>query len=155
MGRPPWVEDERSLRHKSTHGEVAVWFPAPLVIVYKYKGFADASHARFIERTFDEAFGPDQRHIHLFVDTEGQTGYDAEFRRATGARASRIQDRTDTYCLLVRSRIIALGIHVAAFAMGAPRANGLTGRISAIADREVFRARLEAAVRRSLELAAR
>ncbi|HVH41004.1 MAG TPA: hypothetical protein VM925_01635 [Labilithrix sp.] len=157
MSQPPWVADERSLRHTSArgNGEVTIWFPAPLVIVYKYKGLAEVSLAKFVEKTFDDTFGPDQRHIHLFSDTEGATGYSPDFRRVTSERAFRIQDRTDTYCVLVKSRVIAFGVTAAAFAMGLPRANGLTGRISAISDRSLFNARIEAAVRKSLELGPR
>lgn len=149
--QPPWVEPEQALRHKSTRGgEVAIWFPAPRVIVYKYRGYTDASHARFIEKTFDDAFGPDERNIHLFVDTEGQTGYDPEFRRLTGLRFNRIRHQTETYCLLVKSRIISLGLYLVAFIMKVPSVTGFSTRISAVADRELFHSRIETAVRRSL-----
>lgn len=146
---PPWVEPPNSLRCKSERGEVAVWFPAPLVIVYKYKGVPDVALANFIGKAFDDHFGPDQRGIHLFSDTEEQTGYDPEFRRVTGARALRVEPRTDTYCLLVTSRIIAFGIHLCAFISGAPRASGLSGRMTAISNRDAFRAKIEAAVRKT------
>lgn len=151
-GLAPWAEPEGAFRHESTRGgQVAIWFPAPRVIVYKYKGYTDASHARFIEQTYDAAFGADARHIHLFVDTEGQTGYDPEFRRLTGLRANRIRKQTDTYCLLVKSRVISLGIYLTAFVMKAQSATGFSTRVSAVADRELFHSRIENAVRKSLE----
>jgi hypothetical protein len=153
--RPPWVEPDNCVRYSSARGEIAVWFPAPLVIVYRYTGYTDASHARFIERTFDDAFGPEQAHVHLFADTSGQTGYDPEFRKLTGARFFRIEPRTDTYCLLVKSRIIALGIQLVASVMKVPTSTGVTGRISAVSDRAVFQSRIEAAVRKSAELSPR
>lgn len=153
MSTAPWPPDEPSMRHRSTRGEVVVWFPAPRVIVYKYTGFTDGSHARFIDRTFDQRFSPDQRNIHLFVDTEDQTGYEAEFRHVTGKRAERIQELLDTYCLLVKSRVIAFGIHLIGGAINVTRTNGLTARFSTLSDREVFRSRIEAAVRISHDAA--
>ncbi|AKV01712.1 hypothetical protein AKJ09_08375 [Labilithrix luteola] len=112
------------------------------MMVFKYKGHTDVGHIEFIERTFDETFGPDQNHLHLFVDSEDQTGYDAEFRKRTSAWSSRVEPRTDTYCVFVKSRLVAIGVAITVLAVG--------GRVSVVSNRNVFRSRLEASVRQSL-----
>lgn len=148
------IEAGPSFFHKSDRGELRIWVPAPKVMVYKYKGHSDLSHVQFVERTFDEVFGADPEHVHLFVDTEDQTGYDAEFRRAIGIWAKRIHVHADTYCLLVRSRIIAIGISVVAAVLGLGQRQELGNRLAVVSDPEAFRARLEATVRKARARAA-
>lgn len=139
------VEEPRFF-HRSARGELRIWLPAPTVMVFKYLGHTDVGHIEYIERAFDETFAPDQKHLHLFVDAEDQTGYDAEFRRRTSAWSSRVEPRTDTYCVFVKSRLVAIGVNITVRAVG--------GRVTAVSNREVFRSRLEVSVKASLEASA-
>ena len=58
-------------------GRYVLWSEHTLAEIAARFGYTDASHARFIDKSFDDAFGPEVRNIHLFVDTEAQTGGDA------------------------------------------------------------------------------
>lgn len=140
--RGPAVEavelGEPRFLHRSDRGELRIWVPAPTVMLFKYRGHTDVGHIEFIERAFDETFAPDQKHLHLFVDAEEQTGYDREFRARTSAWSSRVEPRTDTYCVFVKSRLVAIGVAITVLAVG--------GRVSVVSNRGVFKKRLEAAV---------
>jgi len=109
-------------------------------MVFKYRGHSDASYVDFLEGVVDDVFGG-RRDLHFLVDCEEQTGFDAQFRRRIVEWAKRLEPRTMTYCLLVRSRVVALGIAVAGLLVG--------GKTKVVSDREKFNSQLELAVRRS------
>jgi hypothetical protein len=128
---------------RSARGQLRIFLPAPTVMIFKYVGHTDLSHIEFIERAFDDTFAPEQQHLHLFVDAEEQTGYDSDFRRRTAAWSSRVEPRTDTYCVLVKSRLVAIGVNLTVLAVG--------GRVSVVSKRAHFEARLESAIEASLD----
>lgn len=133
--------DDVGFAHRTERGELRIWLAAPTVMVFRYKGHSDAGYVDFLERIFHETFGA-RRRVHVFVDCEEQTGYDAAFRDRIVEWAKRIHPQTQTYCLLVRSRLVAFGISVANLLVG--------GHTTIVASRSAFRSRLEMAVRRSL-----
>src|SRR5689334_8021686 len=103
--------DAQAYEHVTARGSVRVWLAAPTVIILKYRGHSDSSFVDFIATTIERTVGS-RDELHLFVDCEEQTGFDAEFRSRVADFAKRIEPRTLTYCILVRSRVVAFGIAV-------------------------------------------
>jgi hypothetical protein len=140
---PP--NDTTSFLHTSDRGELRMWLAAPTVLVFKYRGYSDAGYLPFIEmvyaRTLAHASGPTA----IFADCELQTGYDSEFRRGLVAWSKSIVPLPATYCLFVKSRLVAMGIAVARLAVGRDAQHA-----EVVSNREAYRAKLEAAVRDSL-----
>jgi hypothetical protein len=129
------------LVHHSERGELRVWLAAPLVMVVKYIGYTDSSHVAFAESAFDATLGR-RTEVHLYVDCGEQTGHDAAFRDGSLTWARRIRLQTQTYCVLVRSRIVALGVAVANMQIGGPAI--------AMSDRNAFYGRLALSIGKSL-----
>ena len=117
MGALPTVSTTKTFEYRTVRGELRIWLPAPMVMVFKYRGHSDASYVDFLEGVVDNVFGC-QDDLHFLVDCEEQTGFDAPFRRRIAEWAKRLEPRTLTYCLLVRSRVVALGIAVASVLVG-------------------------------------
>jgi hypothetical protein len=133
---------DRTYEHKTERGELRIWLAAPSVAVFKYKGHADASYVDFLEGVIEELFGS-QSGLHFLVDCEEQTGFDAGFRRRITEWGKRYEPRTRTYCLFVRSRLVAFGISLAGVIVG--------GKTQVCTTRTAFRSKLEGAVRQSLD----
>lgn len=139
-GAPDEPPEEGGWVHRTDRGELRMWLAAPTVMIFKYRGHSDAGYVDWLAQVFDEVFG-DRDGLHVFVDCEEQTGYDAEFRQRIAEWGNRILPRTLTYCLLVRSRLVAFGITVATMLVGKP--------VTVVGDRASYRATLNAALRRS------
>jgi hypothetical protein len=132
-----------SFSHRTERGELAMWLVAPSVLVMDYRGYSDEGFMGFVEdvwaRTLDGAPGP----LRIFADTEHQTGFDHGFRTGMVRWNQRIVARTDTYCLLVKSRWIAMGIALVRATLGKP-----TRHVEVTTSRDRFHSRLDAAIRR-------
>jgi hypothetical protein len=126
--------------HHTARGELKIWRAAPTVMVFKYKGHTDGGYVDFIERVIDNAF-ENQTDLHFLVDCEEQTGFDAHFRERIVEWAKKWEPRTLTYCLLARSRVVAIGMAVANLLIG--------GKITVVSSRKAFSSQLELAVRKS------
>jgi hypothetical protein len=140
MGAVTTVSSDTTFEHRTARGELRIWLAGPSVMVFKYRGHSDGSYVDFLERVVDDVFG-ERSDLHFLVDCEEQTGFDAHFRRRIVEWAKRLEPRTLTYCILVRSRVVALGITVANVLVG--------GKTKVISDRNTFLSQLELAVRRS------
>lgn len=140
-GFPAW--NGASFSHQTERGELAIWLVAPSVLVFDYRGHSDATFMPFIEdvwsRTLERAPGP----LRVFVDTEHQTGFDHGFRTGIARWGQRIVARTDTYCLLVKSRWIAMGVALVRVTLGKPARH-----VEVTTSRDRFHSRLEAAIQR-------
>jgi hypothetical protein len=132
-----------SFLHQTERGELGMWLVAPSVLVMDYRGYSDASFMTFVEdvwaRTLDRIQGP----LRIFADTEHQTGFDHGFRTGMVRWNRRVLSRTDTYCLLVKSRWIAMGIALVRATLGMP-----TRHVEVTTSRELFHSRLDAAIQR-------
>lgn len=129
--------------HVTERGELRMWLAAPTVLVMKYRGHSDAGFIDFIEAVWQRTLEPAPGPLQIFADTELQTGFAHAFRTGMVRWNSRIVGRTDTYCLLVKSRWVAMGIALVRATVGAPARHAeVTTR------REVFHSRLDGAVRR-------
>jgi hypothetical protein len=138
---PAW--NGASFLHQTERGELAAWLVAPSVLVFDYRGYSDESFMAFIEdvwsRTLDRVPGT----LRIFVDTEHQTGFDHGFRTGIGRWSQRILARTDTYCLLVKSRWIAMGVALVRATLGKP-----SRHVEVTTSRDRFHSRLDAAILR-------
>lgn len=140
----PPVEAQTFL-HRSERGELRIWLAAPTVLVFKYKGHSDSDYVRFIGEVFEKTLANKQQPTHVFVDCEEQTGFDQGFRRDIAKWSAGVAPTTETYCILVRSRVVALGIALSQVAVGK-----VARHVQVMADRATFRNKLELAVQRSL-----
>jgi hypothetical protein len=131
--------------HRTDRGQLRMWLAAPTVIVVEYEGYSDESFVDFIESSSRDVFERPSRPFQIFVDTEGQTGHASGFRARMLKWSRRLASRTDTSCYLVRSRWVAMGIAILKASVGLPGAN-----TEITMSREVFRSRLDTAVRQSL-----
>jgi hypothetical protein len=130
--------------HGTERGELRMWLAAPTVLVMRYRGYSDAGFIDFIEDVWSRTLEATPGQLQIFADTELQTGFAHGFPSGMARWNKRIVARTDTYCLLVKSRWIAMGIALVRATIGVPSRHAeVTTR------RDVFHARLEGAVRRS------
>jgi hypothetical protein len=140
-GFPSW--NGASFLHQTERGKLGMWLVAPSVLVMDYRGYSDEGFMTFIEdvwaRTLDRAPGP----LRIFADTEHQTGFDHGFRTGMGRWSQRVVARTDTYCLLVKSRWIAMGIALVRATLGKP-----SRHVEVTTSRDRFHSQLDVAIRR-------
>ncbi len=134
-----------SFLHRSERGELAMWLAAPTVLVWKYKGYSDADYLPFIAMVYDRTLANLRGRTAMFVDCELQTGYDSDFRRGLVAWSKTMLPLPSTYCLFVKSRLVAMGISLARLAMG-----GQAQHVDVVTSRDAYRTRLEASVRQAL-----
>lgn len=123
-----------------------MWLAAPTVLVWKYRGYSDAGYLPFIAMVYDRTLANLRGRTAMFVDCELQTGYDSDFRRGLVDWSKRMLPLPSTYCLFVRSRLVAMGISIARLAMG-----GSAQHVEVVTTRDAYRAKLEGAVRQASE----
>jgi hypothetical protein len=140
---PPW--NGESFLHDTDRGDLCMWLAAPSVLVMKYRGYSDAGFMDFVETVWKRTLDATPDKVQIFADTEQQTGFDHSFRARMVRWNKRIVGRTDTYCLLVKSRWIAMGIALVRATLGAPSRHA-----EVTTNRDHFHARLKEAVRGSL-----
>ena len=133
-----------SFVHHTARGSLSLSVPAPSVFVFEYDGYADGDFVDFADRVWNDTFPDVSFPVQLFVDTERNTGAASEFRSKMMAWARRNVSRTDVYCLLVKSRWVAMGIAIIRATVGLPGAH-----IEVTTSRDVFDAKLADAIRRS------
>jgi hypothetical protein len=136
--------ETRTFVHRSVRGELRMRLPAPTVLVMEYEGYSDDSFVTFIESVWDATFARTSGAVQIFADTENQTGYTSGFRVGLMKWSKRMVSRTDTYCLLVKSRLVAMGIAIVKTAVGLPASHA-----EITTNRNVFCTKLDAAVGRS------
>jgi len=143
---PP--DGSTSFVHQSDRGELRMWLAAPSVLVFKYRGYSDVGYLPFIAMVYDRTLAGQRGPTAIFADCELQTGYDSDFRRGLVEWSKRMVPLPATYCLFVKSRLVAMGITLARLAVGGPAQHA-----QVVTSRETYRAKLEAAVRESLAAA--
>jgi len=129
--------------HETERGDLRMWLVAPTVLVMHYHGYSDAGFIDFIESVWQRTLESAPGKLQIFADTEQQTGFEHGFPSGMARWNSRIVARTDTYCLLVKSRWIAMGIALVRATLGVPARHA-----EVTTSREVFHSRLEATLRR-------
>ncbi|HTV21878.1 MAG TPA: hypothetical protein VMG12_24480 [Polyangiaceae bacterium] len=138
---PVW--NGETFLHQTERGQLRMWLVAPSVLLMDYRGYSDQSFMGFIEdvwaRTLDGAQGP----LRVFGDTEHQTGFDHSFRAGMASWSRHAVPRSDIWCLLVKSRWIAMGIALVRTTLGGP-----SRHIEVTTSRERFHERIDTAIRR-------
>lgn len=129
-------------RWRTARGSLEIEEPGPGVLLTRFRGHAELAHAEALIRRFDEALARYPT-LRVFDDWEAGEGYESEVRvrltEFTRTRGARI---TST-CILVRSRLFAMGLSVANLALG--------GKLHVTASRAEFESLLRAALGRARE----
>lgn len=146
--QPPPENGSTSFVRRTERGELSMWLAAPTVLVFKYRGYSDATYLPFIEGVYERTLATKQGPRAIFVDCEEQTGYDSAFRAGIADWSRRIA-LPQTYCLFVKSRFVAMGIAIVRLAVGLPGEHA-----EVVTQRVAFRTKLEAAVQKSRALQA-
>ncbi len=96
---------------ESERGRVVITQPVLGVIVFTYSGYATLPAVAFIEEAVDRVLAKDVR-PDLFIDLDDLDGYDTAYRRAISEWGVRKLSRFGEVRVMVRSRIVAMGIAV-------------------------------------------
>ena len=129
--------------HETERGDLRMWLVAPTTLMMLYHGYSEAGCIDFIEDVWMRTLETTPGTLQIFADTEQQTGFAPGFRSGMVRWNKRIVARTDTYCLLVKSRWVAMGIALVRATLGMPARHA-----EVTTSREVFHGRLEATLRR-------
>jgi hypothetical protein len=104
------------LAHENSRGRLALWTLDQGIFVFQIVAHGDRSFATPVVAAFERSL----RHgaSQMFADLELMTSYDTELR--TEVTAALVRDRKRIACLhvLVRSKIVAMGVSVANLALG-------------------------------------
>ncbi|MCC6555610.1 MAG: hypothetical protein IT372_21825 [Polyangiaceae bacterium] len=96
---------------KSESWEIFIFNPAPGVLYTRMIGYADLACARHAMRGFDRiAMAPGL--VDAFHDWEQVTGYRTEVRQEYTAWSKGHSDRLSSIHVLLKSRIVAMGVSV-------------------------------------------
>jgi len=113
---------------------VAIWSPVPTLLVVRLVGHGESQFARPILEAFDklERGSP----AHLFFDAEELDDYESSLRVELTAALFPERERLASLHVLVRSKLVAMGVSVANLTLG--------GIVNSTSDRKRFKARLDA-----------
>lgn len=125
---------------RSERAEVRVRVLAPTVVLLSVKGHASND---FMPLFIGEPMRRIQQGMHIdwFGDYSEVTGYDSATRIALSEFTNKYKSGMNSIAILVRSKIVAMGVSVANLAVG--------GKIDAYANQQKFEAALAAAVERA------
>jgi hypothetical protein len=121
-------------------GESRVWSPAPGIVATSFVGYGSTAFAAVIKRDVTAFCEPGTRSA-LFTDWYEMTGYDSAARVELTRWMATMRPRVSEFHLLVRSKLVAMGVAVANLALG--------GWISSTSNRATFQQLLDRAVQRA------
>jgi hypothetical protein len=118
---------------RTSRGALGIWIPAPSLLVASLVGHGEATFTSPILNAYDSLAktGP----VHVFFDAETLTNYDTPLRTGLTQRFVIDRKRFGGFHVLVKSRIVAMGVSVANLAMG--------NVVRSTAERSVFKAALD------------
>ncbi|MGC4087736.1 MAG: hypothetical protein QM756_07535 [Polyangiaceae bacterium] len=96
-------------------GGVALWSPAPSMLIIVVRGHGEAALVAPIVEHFDQLEGSA---LHLFGDLDALTSYDSALRTELTACFARDRKRIVSFPILTSSKIVAMGVTVANLALG-------------------------------------
>jgi hypothetical protein len=102
---------------RSLKGRLAIWTPAPDLLVLRMTDQGDKHFTGPIIRAFDELAKRGQK-LRLFFDLETMSSYDSELRTQLTARFYEDRLRIAAFHVLVGSKLTAMGVSVANLALG-------------------------------------
>lgn len=111
------IAPEGSETWESPRGALVISHPVLGVILFTYRGHVTVDAVPFIERAVDRVLAAKDR-PDLFIDLDRLTGYDSSFRQEISKWGARMYRRMGEVRVLVRSRIVAMGIAVSNLTAG-------------------------------------
>jgi hypothetical protein len=104
------------LRHETSRGRLSLWTLEHGVLVFQIAGQGDKSFVAPIVAGFERSLrlAP----VQMFVDVELMTAYDTELRIEVTAAMAPERKRIGCLHILVRSKLVAMGVSVANLALG-------------------------------------
>ncbi len=135
---------EGAQRWDSERGSLVITQPAPGVMLFTYAGHVTADVVPFIRKATEPLIARNMK-PDFFVDLEALTGYDPNYRYEITKWGDGIKGRVGVFMLLVRSRLIAMGVSVSNMMLG--------GMMTATNKRQDFQMALSAAIRKRSQAA--
>lgn len=108
--------------------------PAPTLLIVRLQGHGEGELAKPILEALDKLDKAPA--AHLFFDAEDLDNYDSPLRIELTQRLFPERERFASFHVLVRSKLVAMGVSVANLALG--------GIVNTTSDRKRFKARLDA-----------
>jgi len=115
---------------RDDRGSVTVTIPAPSIVLCTAKGHASADLTPAFLQAVEQRIAKGIR-VHWFGDYSEMVSYDSQLRIGLSNFVNTHKANMDQLCILVRSRLVAMGVSVANLAVG--------GRIRAVSDPVVFK----------------
>lgn len=125
---------------RTERGEARLTRPAPTVVLITLKGYATIDLFPLVVTEPERLMRSGVR-FDWFGDYGEMTGYDSQMRISLSDFTATNKSNIDTIAILVRSKIVAMGVSVANLAVG--------GKIDVYANRESFEHALSEATLRS------
>lgn len=123
---------QRGTLWRTARGSLGLWRPFPSLLITALRDHGDAEFVAPMMAAYESL---PQGSIHLFIDAEHVTSYDSSFRTELTARVAGDRQRIASFHILVKSRLVSMGVSVANLALG--------GIISTTADRRQFTVKLD------------
>lgn len=115
-------------------GRLGIWSPCPTILVLAIEQHGQAELAAPILRAYREM--DRTAPLHLFAELGGMTSYDTGLRTELTAGFMPERTRIDSFTILLRSKLVAMGVTVANLALG--------GFVQTLEDRGRFKRVLDA-----------
>lgn len=115
---PPSTDNwRRGLTRQTPRGRLALWVAEPGFLIFQLIGHGDKSFVEPIVMGFSRSLGH-MRPVQMFVDAELMTSYDSELRTEVTAALREQPSSIESLHIVVRSKIVAMGVSVANLALG-------------------------------------
>jgi hypothetical protein len=103
---------------QARRGELWIWREAPRVFVFKYTGHLTVEMVPFVRETVGTLPPAGGGKVDMFVDLMDVSGYDTDYRVAITEWGKDTTPHVGTFALLLRSKLIAMGVAVSNLAVG-------------------------------------
>lgn len=104
---------------RSARCSIDLWVPAPDVLVTHVNGYAEWTDFRWYAQRADRIIGKGNN-LYIFHDFEGMTGHDSQARTKLTEWAGSRNNFLPGSHFLIRTRMTAMAVSVAALALGRP-----------------------------------
>jgi hypothetical protein len=102
---------------RTSAGRLSLWTPAASIVLARLQGYGAEAFAEPITEAFDRVLANSDS-IRLFFDAESLENYDSTLRTSLTDRFVRDRKRLSELHVLVRSKIVSMGVSVANMALG-------------------------------------
>ena len=133
------MSDPKTETWQAEGGNLVISQPVHGVILFTYRGHVTVDAVPFIERSVDRVLATGVR-PDLFIDLDRMDSYDTDYRREVSKWGARMYRRFGEVRVLVRSKLVAMGIAVSNLTAG--------GKLKPTTKRGDFQRALEEAILR-------